>query len=289
MVAVPFASQVAQAPSAPAWKRTPPMGPAYLAPAKINLTLEVLARRVDGYHGLRSVMVPLDFGDEIVVEPSAAFEFACDRRELENDDNLAVRALRALGPLPPYRVSLRKRIPSEAGLGGGSSDAAAILRAAMEGAFGTPSQRDWIATARALGSDVPFFLAGTGALVEGTGERVTPLGALPRWHALIVTPPVSVSTALAYARLDERPPAVRPRRGSASLSALAALQRGEFEAVESLLHNDFEPVVAGRSPEIATALSALRAAGARRPQLSGSGSSVFALAPTRDRLEGLLK
>lgn len=263
------------------------MGNALFAPAKINLTLEILARRDDGYHGLRSVMVPLALGDEIEVEPAQRFEFECDRVELASDDNLVVRALRALGPLPSYRVSLRKRIPSEAGLGGGSSDAAAVLRAAMNGAFGPAPQRDWVAVARALGSDVPFFLAGTGALVEGTGERVTPLGALPAWFALVVTPPVAVSTAQAYAALDRRPVQSRPRRGSASLALLAALQRGDFEAVEELMQNDFEATVATGSPEIATALRALADAGARRPRLSGSGSSVFALAPTRARLDAL--
>ena len=145
------------------------MGPAFLAPAKINLTLEVLARRDDGYHGVRSVMVPLDFGDEISVTPSDAFEFTCSRSELEGDANLVVRALRALGDLPRFRVALRKRIPVAAGLGGGSSDAAAVLRAAMGGAFGPPPAVGWLRIARALGSDVPFFLAGTGRPRRGDG------------------------------------------------------------------------------------------------------------------------
>lgn len=263
------------------------MAPAFLAPAKINLTLEILARRVDGYHGLRSVMVPLDLNDEIDVEPSERFEFSCDDDELQNDDNLVVRALRALGPLPACRVTLRKRIPFGAGLGGGSSDAAAILRAAMTGAFGATSQGSWTEIARALGSDVPFFLAGTGALVEGTGERVTPLGALPAWYALVVTPPVAISTARAYARLDERPPAIRPRSDSVSIAMVSALQRGDFGAVLELVQNDFEPAVAAGSPEITAALAALAAAGARAPRLTGSGSSVFALCSTRAELDVL--
>src|SRR5580704_17703086 len=128
------------------------------APAKLNLTLEVLARRSDGFHGVRSVMVPLELSDELTIEPSGHFEFVCDRSELADDRNLAVAALRALGELPAIRVELRKRIPVQAGLGGGSSDAAAVLFAAMSGALGPQPERDWLRVARTLGSDVPFFL-----------------------------------------------------------------------------------------------------------------------------------
>jgi 4-diphosphocytidyl-2-C-methyl-D-erythritol kinase len=265
------------------------MLPPLLAPAKINLALEVLARRDDGYHGVRSVMIPLDLSDEITVEPSERFAFTCSEAALGGDDNLAVRALRALGDLPRAHVTLHKRIPVRAGLGGGSSDAAAMLRAAMAGVFGTPPQADWPAVARALGSDVPFFLAGTGALVEGTGERVTPLGALPPWYALVIKPPVGVSTADAYALLDRGQRAIRPRNVSASLAVLTALQRGSSDEVEAGLLNDSQEPVARATPEIAAALDALAAAGARRPLLAGSGACVFALAQTRDQARRLLE
>ena len=255
------------------------MAALYRAPAKINLTLEVLAPRADGLHGIRSVMVPLELADELIVETSERFTFVCETAELGGDENLAVRALRALGTLPPYRLELHKRIPVQAGLGGGSSDAATVLHAAMRGAFGTPPAADWLQVARSLGSDVPFFLAETGALVEGTGERVTPLGAMPRWHAIVVKPPVGVSTAEAYARIDRTERRVRPRATSVSIAAATALQRGDFETVQSLLHNDFQPAIAGESTPVATALDALAAAGAVRPLLAGSGSCVFALAP----------
>jgi 4-diphosphocytidyl-2-C-methyl-D-erythritol kinase len=255
------------------------MALAFQAPAKINLTLEVLARRDDGYHGIRSVMVPLALCDELTVESSATFSFVCDRPGLGGNDNLVVRAFAALGVLPPLRVSLRKCVPTQAGLGGGSSDAAAVLRAAMAGDVPADAveRRDWPAIARALGSDVPFFLAGTGALVEGTGERVTPLGALPPWHVVIVKPPVAVSTADAYARLDATVRPQRPRADSVSIACLTALQRGAFGEVESLLSNDFHDVIAGSAPEVARSVAALRAAGARNALLAGSGSCVFAL------------
>jgi 4-diphosphocytidyl-2-C-methyl-D-erythritol kinase len=273
-----IASRAAKAPSRRALKYSSfTMKAVICAPAKINLTLEVLARRSDGYHGIRSVMVPLELADELTIEPSETFEFTCNRSELAEEGNLVVRALRSLDT-PPCKVHLHKRIPLQAGLGGGSSDAAAVLRAAMAGALGRRIEADWLATARSLGSDVPFFLAGTGALVEGTGERVTPLGALPAWHALILMPPVAVSTAVAFAKLDRAPRPSRPRAESVSISMVGALQRCEFAAVRALLQNDFTSPIAEATLEIAAAQNALRKAGATNVSLSGSGSSVFTLA-----------
>ncbi|MGA8576954.1 MAG: 4-(cytidine 5'-diphospho)-2-C-methyl-D-erythritol kinase [Candidatus Cybelea sp.] len=258
------------------------------APAKINLTLEVLARRPDGYHGIRSVMVPLDLSDELTVVPSAEFAFRCDRVELEGERNLAVAAFRALGDVAAMQIELRKRIPVQAGLGGGSSDAAAVLRAAMDGAFGPLPDRDWLSLARSLGSDVPFFLAGTAALVEGTGERVTPTGRLPQWHAAIVKPPVAVSTAEAYERIDRLQRPQRPRKDSASIAMTEALQRGDFAGVESLMQNDFHDAIASAVPEIANSVAALHAAGATNALLAGSGSCVFTLATDRATVERIL-
>lgn len=256
------------------------------APAKINLTLEVLARRSDGYHGIRSVMVPLELADVLTIEPSSRFSFACDRGELEGENNLAYAALRALGELPPVRMELRKQIPVQAGLGGGSSDAAAVLRAAMSGAWGPAPSCDWLRVARALGSDVPFFLAGTAALVEGTGERITPAGAIPRWHVLLVKPPAGMSTAAAYAELDRLGRPQRPRRGSPSIQLLEALQRENFASVESRMQNDFDALVS-QTQEVAQAIAALRAAGATNAMLAGSGSCVFSVAPTRGTIEAM--
>ncbi len=257
------------------------------APAKINLTLEVLSRRKDGYHTLRSLMVPIAFGDTLCVEPSERFAFSCDDATLASEENLAARALRALALSQPHAVHLAKRTPTQAGLGGGSSDAAAILRAAMDGAFGTLGDRDYLAIARTLGSDVPFFLCGSGALVEGTGERVTAVGALPDWHLLIVKPPVAVSTRDAYARLDATSRPTRPRAGSASLRALEALQRSDFDALEALLTNDFHDPIASATPEVALTVEALLAAGATNALLCGSGSAVFSLAPEASAIASL--
>jgi 4-diphosphocytidyl-2-C-methyl-D-erythritol kinase len=259
----------------------------YLAPAKINLTLEVLSRREDGYHSLRSVMVPLALADAIAIEPSERFAFECSADALGGDDNLVVRAAAALGALPPVRITLTKHIPTQAGLGGGSSDAATVLRAAMDGALGSQPTVDWLQVARELGSDVPFFLAETAALVEGTGERVTPAGSLPPWNVLIVKPPAAVSTSAAYAEIDRTQRPSRPRNTSVSIEALTALQRFDFDAVERLLQNDFHDVIASAIPEVATAIDALYGAGARRALLSGSGSCVFTLARDREGIEAM--
>ncbi|HEY1428727.1 MAG TPA: 4-(cytidine 5'-diphospho)-2-C-methyl-D-erythritol kinase [Candidatus Tumulicola sp.] len=256
-----------------------------LAPAKINITLEVLSLRSDGYHGVRSVMLPLGLADQLEYEPAAEFSFSCNRPELCGDDNLVVRAARAVGARP-VAIHLLKHIPTQAGLGGGSSDAAAVLLLAASGALGQVAPFDAPAVARSLGSDVPFFLAECAALVEGTGERVTPLGNAPPWWAVVVAPPAAVSTAEAYAAIDARQREIRPRNVSRSLQAGAALQRGDFDAVVALLCNDFEAVVSEREPAIGRALEALRVAGGR-PLLAGSGACVFALARDRAAAESL--
>lgn len=256
--------------------------------AKLNLTLEVLNRRDDGYHAVRSVMVPIDLCDELEITPAdGPLEFVCDQRALESD-NLVMRAWNALGlPASGYRIELRKNIPLQAGLGGGSSDAAAVLLAAQDGAFGDPGQRDYLGVARSLGSDVPFFLAGTGALVEGTGERITAIGALPDWHAVVVKPPAAVSTAEAYRAIDAQARPSRPRNASVSIRMAEAVQAADFAQVQSLVSNDFHDVLLSSTPTIRAAVDALAAAGARNPSLTGSGSCVFALAPARAEAEAM--
>lgn len=254
------------------------------APAKINLTLEILNRQDDGFHRLRSVMLPIALEDELSVEPAERFAFSCDPPTLTaaTADNLVVRAFAAAGAADaPLAVALRKHIPAGAGLGGGSSDAAAVLRAAIAGAFGTCEARDWVAVARGLGSDIPFFLTGTGALVEGTGERVTAVGALPPWWVVVLAPDVHVDTGDAYRRLAaaraQTPPATRARADSASIRALEAVQRADYAAAIAAAMNDFEPTIAAAYAPVADALRALREAGAAHAMLSGSGGATFAL------------
>ncbi|MEA2784812.1 MAG: 4-diphosphocytidyl-2-C-methyl-D-erythritol kinase [Candidatus Eremiobacteraeota bacterium] len=255
------------------------------APAKVNLTLEILARRADGFHALRSVMVPIALADELAFAPSERFAFACEPPSLAAD-NLVPRAFAQVGlAAAPFAVTLRKRVPVGAGLGGGSSDAAGVLHAAMRGTFGDPGMRDWVADARALGSDVPFFLVDGPALVEGTGERVTALGAAPPWWIVLVVPDAHVATGPAYAALDAaraaQPPPTRPRNDSVSLRCGEALQRADYAGVIDALSNDFAPVVRDAYPPVAAALRALDDAGSPHPaMLSGSGGACFALFAT---------
>lgn len=248
------------------------------APAKLNLTLEVLGKRADGLHGLRSVMVPVDLCDELRVDAGGGFEFVCDVPDLQ-EENLVVRTVHALGlPRMDARISLSKRIPTGAGMGGGSSDAAAVLLAAQQGAFGDVACVDYLRVARSLGSDVPFFLVQTAALVEGTGERVTAIGPVPPWHAVVIKPPASISTAWAYAQIDASAKPSRPRSESVSVRMVEALQRCDFDLAVSLLQNDFHDVLAPATPGIAHALQLLQVAGASHALMTGSGSCVFALA-----------
>ena len=252
--------------------------PSVRAPAKLNLTLEILGRRADGYHTLRSVMVPIGLYDRLSFEPAPAVRFDCTPTSLAKD-NLVVRALERAGA-GPLHATLEKHIPVGGGLGGGSSDAAATLTLAASGALGPVAAQDWVATAASLGSDVPFFLCGTGALVEGAGERVTAIGKLPRWWCLLARPPAAVNTAEAYRLYDASRPAdapSRPRANGVSLAAVDALQRRDFDALHALLANDFHDVILAAYPAIAHVHGALRDAGAPKVLLSGSGSCLFAL------------
>ncbi|MBP1635137.1 MAG: ispE [Acidobacteria bacterium] len=249
--------------------------------AKINLTLRVLERRPDGYHRLRTVFQSIALHDtlEFQVAPGP-FTIECDDPSVPVDGrnlvwraaSLAWQAAGRPGEPAGVRVRLRKRIPAQGGLGGGSADAAAAVAAftrlwpAREGA----SSRE--AIARRLGADVPFFLCGGTALGEGRGDDVTPLADLPLRHVVLVFPPFGVPTAEAYGWLDEDRAAGKAR--AAPRHALRLADGAEVEVA-----NDLEAPVVARHPEIGRARDALLAAGAEAAAMSGSGSAVFGLFP----------
>ena len=179
-----------------------------VAPAKINWTLEVLGRREDGYHEIRSVMQTIDLCDELSAELSDSPVFETARGEPLGDDDLIVRAARELegrvGRALPVRIRVQKRIPVASGLGGGSSDAAAVLRLLNQMHRLGLSRKELATVGAAVGSDVPFFVYGGTALVEGRGEKVTPLrDQLERMWLVLVVPRDRVpnKTASMYARL----------------------------------------------------------------------------------------
>jgi 4-diphosphocytidyl-2-C-methyl-D-erythritol kinase len=248
------------------------------APAKLNLVLHVGRPRPDGLHPICSLFASIDLEDELELESLEGGE----RDEVECPGvpapNLAQAALGALrgrlgrDALPPLRLVIRKRIPVAAGLGGGSADAAAALRAANRLA-GEPLGADELReVAAGLGSDVPSQVEPRHALVQGTGEHVEPLE-LPPLHALLVPAAEGLSTAAVYAELD-RLGGGRERLDPAALRKLAA---GSPQELAAALENDLQPATLSLRPELSGTLEALRSAGALAAAVSGSGPTCFGL------------
>ena len=235
--------------------------------AKINWTLDVLGKRPDGYHEIASVMQTLELHDVLTLSRiPAGIVLDVDGPEAEgvptDERNLIWRAATALGS-EGVQIALEKNIPSQAGLGGGSSDAAATLTG-INRLFGLGRTREQLAEiGTKLGADVPFFLYGGTARVEGIGERISPLPNAQGQNIVLVKPPVGVSTKAAYDALDargNRPSADTTRRWP-----------------DGGLSNDFEAVIYDLYPAVAAARDALRAAGASATLLCGSGAAVLGL------------
>jgi 4-diphosphocytidyl-2-C-methyl-D-erythritol kinase len=248
--------------------------------AKINLTLDVLGRRADGYHELATVMQTIDLYDTLclTVTDEASVRVTSTRPDLDGDDNLTVRAAQALRQrleLPQgVGIELDKRIPVAAGLGGGSSNAAAVLLALQQWWQLPLTPPDLHAIAATLGSDAPFFLTGGLALCEGRGERVTSLA--PHWPRamrwlLLLKPTIGVSTAAVFRSL----PASDYTNDTHSRAVGTALEAGREIQPEDL-HNGLERGVLERYPEVAQARADLLKAGASFVRLSGSGPTLFA-------------
>ena len=251
-----------------------------LTPAKINLFLRVVGRRQDGYHLLDSVFLPISLYDRIRLEIRSARDssvtLGCNWRELPTDHrNLAVRAAEAFmnefGLRAQVAINLEKQIPIGAGLGGGSSDAGAILRmmAQLSGINDRPKLNQ---IAVAIGADVPFFLDPRPARVGGIGEVITPLDVIPEFPLLILVPPIEVRTAKIFAEL-------KPGEwsGPAPSSLMNDLGNDETHDLSVLLVNDLAPVAIGFHPEIGALLETLRSLGARASAMSGSGGAVFGI------------
>lgn len=241
-------------------------------PAKVNLYLKVVGRRPDGYHDLLTVMQPLSLADELVVTLAGdTITLECNRPELPVDQgNLAVRAALAFQEATAQtfgvRLKLTKHIPLAAGLGGGSSDAAGVLKA-LNRLRGQPLAGSQLhALARRLGADVPFFLLDGPALAQGIGDRLSPM-TLPATWLVLVNPGFPVSTAWVYASLQ--PPFAPPDEG--------LLDRMAREQPANWLHNDLEAVTLGRYPALSDLKQGLVAEGALGALMSGSGPTVFGL------------
>ncbi len=259
--------------------------PAY---AKINLSLDILGTRPDGYHEVRMLMQSLTLHDTITLEvqPVPGVSLTCSEPSLPVDGrNLAYRAaalfLSAYAPSYGAVLHLEKKIPAAAGLAGGSSDAAAVLRGLNE-MFSSPASDTALAVlGLQLGADVPYCLLLGTALSEGIGERLTPLPAAPDCYCLLVKPAAGASTKQIYTGYDALTETMEiPHPDTKGL--LDALSAGDYAGLASRLCNVLEPVTVRLIPEIADLKETLYSLGADGALMSGSGPTVFGLFSSED-------
>ena len=237
--------------------------------AKLNLTLEVFGKRPDGYHALRSVVMPVSLSDTLEIVRTDDGSVTSDTGY---EDDLIVRAARLLGVGAAVHVT--KRIPAGGGLGGGSADAAATL-VALNGMYSLGKSREELAELGArLGSDVPSLVHGRPVVMEGRGEIVTPIPfEIPTLHLVLANPGVHSSTAEVYRACEPRAEGGDDATGR----MLEALKSGELGRIAASFANDLEAPAVRLHPEIGAALAALRGAGVIGAAMSGSGASVFGL------------
>lgn len=249
------------------------------APAKINLGLEVLGRRADGYHSIRSVLAPITLHDSVTLTPGGRrFVFHGGQGTPKDETNLAWQAVKLLtretGVRHGLEIRIVKRIPVAAGLGGGSSDAATVLTAVNDlWDLGLPPAR-LEKLGLEIGSDVPFFVRGGVCLAGGRGEQLEPLPAQGSFELVLVHPSLRVSSRWAY----ENVPTDHPRAGGSTSMVKVALASGRPELLAANLVNDLEPGVERAHPVVGEAKRKLQAAGALGAVMSGSGPTVFGVA-----------
>ena len=249
--------------------------------AKINLTLDVLGKRDDGYHDLQSIMQTVSIRDDIEIDlgTGKSWNLLCDKEDIPTDErNLAWKAAELFYKTvdkDPNGLEIRitKRIPSQAGLGGGSADAAAVLRA-LNRHYDCPFSILALAELGAqIGSDVPFCVLGGTVMVEGRGERLHKLPDMPECFIVVCKPDFSCSTAELYAELDRAAIAKRPDNKAME----SALYAGDLGMIAQNIWNVFDPVVTKEHLELNYIKSIFNSYGAFAHQMTGSGSAVFAL------------
>ena len=251
------------------------------ANAKLNLTLDVIGKRPDGYHDLCMVMQEIALGDDVTLqmetgEPwrviSESSEIPCD------DSNLAVKAARLFFQATGIEcggltVSIQKRTPVCAGMGGGSADGAAVLRM-LDAHYRHPLRHEALyAVAEATGSDVPFALFGGTALAEEKGQILTRLAPMPPCHILLCKPDFPISTPALFRAIDAETISARPQ----TARMLRALEEGNLQQIASLLCNVFEPVVAKDHTDIESIRHTMLERGALGASMTGSGPTVFGI------------
>ena len=252
--------------------------PAY---AKINLTLDVLGKRDDGYHDIKSIMQAISIRDdvEIDIDTGKPWKILCSDESIPTDErNLAWKAAKVyferIGKEPNgLEIRITKRIPTEAGLGGGSADAAAVLRA-LNRHYGNPLSIGALAELGAsIGSDVPFCTICGTAMVEGRGELLRKLPDMPECFFVVCKPAFSVSTADLYRKIDQTEIAKRPNQ----MAMESAILAGDLGKIAENLCNVFDPVVTADNLELNYIKSIFNSYGSVGQQMTGSGSAVFAI------------
>lgn len=261
------------------------------APAKINLTLEVLNRRPDGFHEIRSVIQTIGLYDSLRFRLSGKLRFSCDNPDVVPEESLISRAAALLqqttGCFRGATIEINKRIPFASGLGGDSSDAAAILRGLNQLWQLGLSLAELTELAPRLGSDVAFFFYGGTALIEGRGERITPLPPLPQMWVVLLMPPLprmAEKTRQLYASLKPK----HYTDGQISEKLVSVLNEGR-EFKPSMLFNTFENVAFEFFSELKVYKEHFIKLGASRVHLAGSGPALFTLIKDKAQAEGIYK
>lgn len=259
--------------------------------AKINLTLEVLSKRPDGYHEISTILQTVSLADTLTFEPNKTLDFSCDISSLQTPDNLVLKAARLLQLTTDSNLAatihLTKKIPIASGLGSGSTDAAATLNGLNQLWELNLSLNKLTDLAAKLGSDVPFFLHRGTALAQGRGEQIAPLPPTPQLWLVLLEPliePVPNKTAQLYSQLNPS----HFTSGQFTQRLVAHLSHGG-KVEDSFLFNVFEQVAFDFFPRLSEYRSSLLKAGARSVHLAGSGPALFALVPDRARGEAILK
>jgi len=248
--------------------------------AKVNLHLDVIRRRSDGYHEIETIFQTVSLADrlEIDVTDDGVIAITCDRPDIPTDESntchQAVVAMRRFcGETLGARIHIAKKIPTQAGLGGGSANAAGVILAIARARRLKVSMGELESVALEIGSDVPFMLHGGTCVGRGRGEILTPLEPLSRGTFVIVKPDVNISTAWAYAGFNSRLTKHRPRINLKAVSSVLA----RFPAVSPPFRNALEDVVCPSHPVVANVLGELISEGPCFASMSGSGSAVFAV------------
>jgi 4-diphosphocytidyl-2-C-methyl-D-erythritol kinase len=242
--------------------------------AKINLALRILYKRKDGYHEIESIFQEISFADTLYLAKANEIRFSSDYPPFSMEDNLCVKAARLLQKqfqIPGLAIKLEKRIPVGAGLGGGSSNAAVVLKGGMQLYKIQTKWPDILAMAAQLGSDVPFFLNGKTAYVWGRGERLEPINLTTEYCIVLVLPKIEISTAWAYKNMK----LTLTKKNADYKFKSFTFHKMNVSDFKHNFQNDFEKMVFETQPELEKIKQMLYTYGADYASLSGSGSSIF--------------